>query len=439
MIRIAIDGPGGAGKSSVAKQLARQLSIIYVDTGALYRSIGLFVLEKGIEPTDAAAVIEQLKHIDLQLRFTDRQVLLLNGTDVGDRIRTPQVSMAASAVSAIPEVRTFLLDTQRKIAQKNSVIMDGRDIGTVILPDADLKIFLIASPQARAMRRFKELTDKGVQTTYEAVLSEMNVRDTNDSTRNVAPCVPADDAIILDNSEMTLEQTAEKIIQYLQEKTALKKVHRSYRRAYRMFAPLFRLFFRVRITGKEKLPKCGGFLLCANHISAKDIPLLGAHLPRQLRFLAKEEVFGVPLFGRFAKSLGAIAVHRSGADTDAIRRAVETIRLGECVVIFPQGHRHPKENPADTKVYGGAGMIACRAACPVVPVCIKIKGCAYAPLRRIDIIIGDPISLQDMDTSTLTSAAYRAASAQIFDRILALGEYRPTAIAAPISDETHAD
>ena len=155
MIRIAIDGPGGAGKSSVAKLIARDLSIIYVDTGALYRSIGLFILEKGISPTDRAAVIDQLKNIDLKLKFTDRQILLLNGVDVGDRIRTPEISMAASAVSAIPEVRAFLLDTQRKIAKKNSVIMDGRDIGTVILPDADLKIFLVASPEARSIRRYK--------------------------------------------------------------------------------------------------------------------------------------------------------------------------------------------------------------------------------------------------------------------------------------------
>ncbi len=439
MIRIAIDGPGGAGKSSVAKHLAHNLSIIYVDTGALYRSIGLFILEKGISPTDRAAVVAQLKYIDLKLRFTDRQILLLNGTDVGDRIRTPEVSMAASAVSAIPEVRAFLLDTQRKIAKKNSVIMDGRDIGTVILPDADLKIFLIASPQARAMRRFKELSAKGVETTYEAVLSEMQVRDTNDSTRDVAPCVPAEDAIILDNSDMTLEQTAQRIEQYLHKKTAMKKVRRSYGRAYRVFAPLIRLLYRVRITGQENLPKTGGFLLCSNHISARDIPLLGAHLSRQLRFLAKEEVFKTPLLRSVARSLGAIPVHRSGADTDAIRRAVETIHMGDCVVIFPQGHRHPKENPADTKVFGGAGMIACRAACPVIPVCIKMKGCAYAPFRRIDMIIGEPISLQDTDPSASASAAYRAASAQIFDRILALGEYRPTAIAAPKTHETDAN
>ena len=158
MIRIAIDGPGGAGKSSVAKLIAAKLGMIYVDTGALYRTIGLYMLKNGVSPTDSASVVARLNDFTLELKFIDgRQVILLNGEDVGDTIRTPEVSMAASAVSAIGEVRAFLLDTQRNIASSNSVIMDGRDIGTVILPDAEVKIFLTASPEARAKRRYLEL------------------------------------------------------------------------------------------------------------------------------------------------------------------------------------------------------------------------------------------------------------------------------------------
>ena len=219
MIRIAIDGPGGAGKSSVAKLIAAKLGIIYVDTGALYRTIGLYMLNSGVSPTDRSTVAARLGEFTLELKFVDgKQVILLNGKDVGDTIRAPEVSMAASAVSAIKEVRDFLLDTQREIAKNNSVIMDGRDIGTVILPYAEVKIFLTASPEARAKRRYDELRAKGVDVSLEQVFSEMTERDRNDSTRDIAPCVPAEDAVYLDNSELDLEETANAIIAIAEKK-----------------------------------------------------------------------------------------------------------------------------------------------------------------------------------------------------------------------------
>ena len=219
MIRIAIDGPGGAGKSSVAKLIASKLGMIYVDTGALYRTIGLYMLKCGVSPSDREGVSKRLGEFTLELKFIDnRQVILLNGEDVGDTIRTPEVSMAASAVSAIKEVRDFLLETQRSIAKSNSVIMDGRDIGTVILPDAEVKIFLTASPEARARRRCDELRAKGSDVSFEQVFTEMAERDKNDSTRDIAPCVPAEDAVILDNSDLDLEGTADAIIAIAESK-----------------------------------------------------------------------------------------------------------------------------------------------------------------------------------------------------------------------------
>ena len=174
MIRIAIDGPGGAGKSSVAKAVSKALGIIYVDTGALYRNIGLYMLDSGIDPKDAESVTNALPELSIEMRFENgKQFILLNGRDRGDEIRTPEASMAASAVSAIPAVRELLLEIQRNTAKKNSVVMDGRDIGTVIIPDAEVKIFLTASAKARAQRRFKELRAKGSDVTYEQVYSEM--------------------------------------------------------------------------------------------------------------------------------------------------------------------------------------------------------------------------------------------------------------------------
>ena len=213
MIRIAIDGPGGAGKSTVARAVAARLGIVYVDTGALYRTVGLFVKQAGISPDDASAVAACLGDITLEIKYLDgTQHVFLNGEDTGDSIRTPEMSTYASKVSAIPAVRAFLLDTQRSIAATNSVIMDGRDIGTVILPNAEVKIFLTASEECRAMRRYKELVGKGQTVTYEEVLADMRERDGRDSSREVAPTAKAEDATLLDNSDMTFEETVEAIV-----------------------------------------------------------------------------------------------------------------------------------------------------------------------------------------------------------------------------------
>ena len=220
MIRIAIDGPGGAGKSTISRGVAAKLGIVYVDTGALYRTVGYYVRAKEVDPRDGEGVTALLPEIHIEVRYEDGvQRVYLNGTDPGDGIRTPEMSMYASAVSAIPAVRAFLLETQKDIARKNSVIMDGRDIGTVILPDADVKIFMTASPECRAKRRYLELQAKGQTVTYEDVLREMNQRDTQDSSREVAPAKAADDAVILDNSDLTLEESVDAVIRLVREKT----------------------------------------------------------------------------------------------------------------------------------------------------------------------------------------------------------------------------
>ncbi len=218
MLKIAIDGPGGAGKSTVAKAVAKKLGIVYVDTGALYRTVGLYVSMMGVDPHDEAAVTALLPGLCIELRFENgNQCVYLNGENPGDKIRTPQMSMYASAVSAIPAVRAFLLDTQRDIARKNSVIMDGRDIGTVILPDAEVKIFMTASAECRARRRYDELIAKGQNVTFDEVLSEMNQRDLRDSTREIAPAEAAPDAILFDNTGMTLEENVDAVIRLIRE------------------------------------------------------------------------------------------------------------------------------------------------------------------------------------------------------------------------------
>lgn len=200
-MKIAIDGPGGAGKSCLARNLAKKLGLKYVDTGALYRTIGLAAARRGIKMDDTAGIVAMLPDVDISLDYKEgRQCVFLSGEDVSDAIRTPEISLYASAVSAIPEVREFLFDLQRTLAAKGDVVMDGRDIGTVIMPDADVKIFLYASIEDRAKRRFDELTRKGMSVTYEEVLADMKKRDSQDSGRKIAPAIPAEDAVLLDNS-----------------------------------------------------------------------------------------------------------------------------------------------------------------------------------------------------------------------------------------------
>lgn len=219
-IAIAIDGPAGAGKSSLSKEVAKELSFIYVDTGALYRTIGLAASRKGLKKEDKAEIISMLNDIDVKLSFNDEgtQIVLLNGEDVSSFIRTPEASMFASAVSAIPEVRAFLLDLQRNMAKSDNVIMDGRDIGTVVLPDAKIKIFLTASPEKRAMRRHKENIEKGIDSTYEEVLKDVNQRDYQDSHREIAPLKPAEDSILVDTSDYDFDGSKKLLLKVIKER-----------------------------------------------------------------------------------------------------------------------------------------------------------------------------------------------------------------------------
>ncbi len=218
-MKIAIDGPSGAGKSTFAKLVAKELSLVYVDTGALYRSIGLFVSRKGVDPKNANEVVSLLEDISVELKYTSEgQRVVLCGEDVSDLIRTPEISMYASAVSAIPAVREFLLGIQRDMVDKGNVVMDGRDIGTVIMPDADVKIFMFARPETRAKRRHKELLEKGIECDYDSILADIIERDKNDSEREIAPAVPAEDAIMFENAD-DIPVTLEKLITLIRSKT----------------------------------------------------------------------------------------------------------------------------------------------------------------------------------------------------------------------------
>lgn len=226
MYAIAIDGPSGAGKSTIARKASEKFGLIYVDTGAMYRTIGLAAHRRGIDTKDARSVIAILPELDIELKYNGHgeQRMYLDGEDVSGEIRLPEISMCASNVSAIPEVRSYLTDMQRGMAEKYNIIMDGRDIGTVILPDAQLKIFLTASSEERAERRWLELRSKGMDEPFDSVLRELIIRDEQDTKRSAAPLHPADDAVILDTTGMSKEESLEAVCMLIRTHTELKEL-----------------------------------------------------------------------------------------------------------------------------------------------------------------------------------------------------------------------
>ena len=220
---VALDGPSGAGKSSLAKAAAERFGFLYVDTGAIYRTVGLAAKRRGIGSKDREGVIAMLPslHIDLTHGEDGLQHMFLDGEDVSGEIRLPEISLYASDVSAIPEVRAYLMETQRSLAREHDVIMDGRDIGTVVLPDAPLKVFLTASPEARAERRYKELLGKGQKVSFEDVLRDMRIRDENDSSRSAAPLKAAEDAVLLDTTALGFAESCDALAALIRERFSL--------------------------------------------------------------------------------------------------------------------------------------------------------------------------------------------------------------------------
>ncbi len=220
MISIAIDGPAGAGKSSICRRLAEELHYLHVDTGAIYRAVGLFMLRRHKNPADPAEVLPLLPQVKIDLQFVEgEQRILLNGEDVSEAIRLPEASAAASAVSALPEVRTYLLEQQRSLARQHDVIMDGRDIGTVVLPHATIKIYLTAAPEERARRRWLQQRSKGIEESYEEVLAAVKKRDYDDSHRAAAPLCRAEDAWLCDSTHLDFEETVAAMLAYIRQKT----------------------------------------------------------------------------------------------------------------------------------------------------------------------------------------------------------------------------
>lgn len=456
MISVAIDGPGGAGKSTIAKAAASSLSFIYVDTGALYRSIGYSAISLGVDVADEQAVAAVLPQLNIEIKYVDgSQHVFVNGEDLGEKIRTPEISMAASKVSKYKSVRAFLLDLQRDFAKKYNVIMDGRDIGTVVLPNASLKIYLTASAESRAQRRYKELCEKGESVDYQSVLDDLNCRDYEDTHREIAPLKKADNAKLLDTSNMTLEESINAVIDMIKAVMSecgnggkLTNGHTAQTSAANetlqnsdtgltfklktgrnwlttilkiVVYPIYRLLFRYSLEGKENIPKKGGCIFCSNHVSALDPAFWVIALPRRVHFMAKEELFKNPIGGRFLRALDVFAIKRGSRDMSSINFASDLVKNGELLGIYPEGTRSKDGKPGRAK--SGIAFIANATGADVIPAAIICKdNKKIVPFRRFKMVIGKPIPHSEIAFDTLAKDNLKRVSTRIMSEITKIWE-----------------
>ncbi len=399
-ISIAIDGPSGAGKSTVADELAAKLGILHLDTGAMYRAFAWRALAAGVDSLDEAALSGLAKDTEITVAYEDgKQRTLVNGEDVTELIRTPEISMAASNVSKFGEVRRFMVKRQQELAQTQSMILDGRDIGTKVLPDATLKVFLTASAEVRARRRFEELQAKGEAVSYAEVLEDVQRRDLQDSTREIDPLRPAEDAVIVDTSNMMQAQAVEAIGALIepkvesmlgQTKPAKPEKERfswTYRAAVWLSGALFCTLFPIRYHHAQRALIEAPFILIANHNSMMD-PLVAGWKCRdyQLRFLGKKELVKNPVLKALFTNMRMIPVDRHNMDMTAVRACLKTLKEGHPLGIFPEGTRHKQGVMQDLE--SGVAMIALRSGAPMLPVYITGKPQWF---RAVHCYYGEPI------------------------------------------------
>lgn len=446
-INIALDGPSGAGKSTIAKRLAQRMGYVYVDTGALYRSIAYYVISKGADPTDSMQVCPLLGEIDVKLVYENgSQRVVLNGEDVSDKIRTPEISMGASGVSAIPAVREFLFELQKSIARENDIIMDGRDIGTVVLPDADVKVFLTATAEERANRRFKELQEKGDASTYEQVLEDIKQRDYNDTHREIAPLKKAEDAVEVDSTNLSLSEAVEAIYKIAEEKISsqkksnVQKKHepkeiaqiRPVKRGkklnpvrmflYSVLRPIVRFiykcWFNLSFEGTENIPKDGSNIFASNHRSYSDPVFIALPTRVPLSYMAKEELFKQNIFFTWLiRFFGAFPVTRGKGDTAAIDTSVEKLEMGRNLVVFPEGTRSKDGKVGKGKT--GVALIAAMAQVPVIPVGINFEG-KLKFRRKVVVRFGKPIRPEELAVTSVSPKELKMLKTKIMNAITEL-------------------
>jgi cytidylate kinase len=381
---ITIDGPAGAGKSTAARLLAERLGYTLVPTGAMYRALALSLIRAGIPARDG----EELRaHLAPRAVVVRAGRVYLDGEDVSDAIRSREVAQATSSITTLASVREKVTPLQREMAKAGGAVLEGRDTGTIVCPDAEVKFFVTASIDARARRRQAELAATGTPAPLDAIRAELRARDTQDETRELAPLRKAADAIEVDTSDLTVEQVVERLLATIERRggtgqvTVGTPVNRLYAVLKVPAVAIARTMFRLESRGRENVPATGAVLLAANHSSVLDPPLIGSATDRQLSFLAKAELFDLPLFGGLIRRVNARPIRREGADPSALRTAMRVLEDGGALLIFPEGTRGDEGIIRSAKA--GAGMLAVLSGAAVVPVFIKGSGRAWPRGRKL--------------------------------------------------------
>jgi cytidylate kinase len=360
---VAIDGPAGAGKSATARGVASRLGLLHVDSGSMYRAVAWLATQRGVDLDSEPAMVSLMDGITID---AGPEGLRVDGSPVRDEIRTVEAGEAASRVAVHPRLRKRLVRAQRRLARPPGIVMEGRDIGTVVFPDADLKIYLTASVEARAQRRFAELAAKGERADLWAIEESIRDRDRRDAGRSVSPMEPAPNAIPLDTTRLTLEEQVD-LASYWAELARLGpgKATPFYAFGRDFVATFARLFLKFRIEGFEHIPPKGPLIVACNHISFWDPPLVGSTFPRHLHFIAKRELFENKVFGAMLRGYNSIPIQRGPQGRAGLRGAAEVLGQGGAVLIFPEGTR----NKSGTMLAPKSGIAHLAATCraPVVP------------------------------------------------------------------------
>jgi len=404
---LAIDGPAGAGKSTTARGVARRLGLLHVDSGAMYRAVAWHALQRGVSLDDEPALVALVERTRIA---PGPNGVTVDGASVEGAIRSAEAGEAASRVALHPGLRRSLVQLQRSFARPPGLVMEGRDIGTVVFPDADLKIFVSASPEARAERRYLELRSKGESADRSSIVAQIRERDRRDTERAASPLVRAPDAILLDTTCIGEEEQVDLASRWAS--LAMKPVKRvglvyAFGSGFaRFFA---RTFLSFEVEGRERIPRKGPLIVACNHISFWDPPLVGSHLPREMHFVAKAELFHNPLFGALIRSYNSIPIERGVQARSGLRGAEEVLQAGGAVLIFPEGTRNKSGKLLAPRA--GIGRLAAVTRTPVAPACITGSNQIRRSMRRqvrIRVTFGSPVMPPSRDPEREEVRAYAA-------------------------------
>lgn len=428
---VALDGPAGSGKGTVTKILAKKLGLVNIDTGAMYRCVTLEMLNKDIKLDELDKIKELLNNIDIKLEETkNKQIVLLNGQDVSKEIRENKVTKIVSQVSSIKEIREKLVDLQQDMAKSQDVIMEGRDITTVVFPNADVKIYLDADVEERAKRRYEQNKKKNIESTYEQVLADMKARDENDKNKEYGALKVAKDAIVIDSSKKSIDKVVKEIEKIIKKK---KKEIFLEERAYKerpdsklkMFERkvliklahfVYRILFRIENIGEKIIPEDGAsYIVCANHLNYLDAIAVITSSNRFVRFMCKSSMFKNSLFSWVLHIGDVIPINREKNDIDAMKRSIKALKSGEILGIFPEGTRKGMEKNLSAK--NGAAFMALRTKTKVIP--IGIQG-TFKPFTKVYLNYGKPLDFSKYYGKEKDKEVLNEVTKEIMDNIIML-------------------